>query len=118
MMSQGAGTLPMFPESCKLIESLYSPALGRISPPPSADAGTFYATDFLVAGDSSLAMCWMQGRRCLRKITIGPTLSDITNLETRMSEKFSYILPKHLRCRFSKKKTNNVVVFLEHTQKN
>ena len=34
MMSQGAGTLPMFTESCKLIEGLYSPALGRISPPP------------------------------------------------------------------------------------
>ena len=78
MMSQGAGTLPMFPESCKLIESLYSPALGRISPPPSAAAGSFQFTDFLVVGDSSLAMCWMQGRRCLRKTTIGPTLQDIT----------------------------------------
>ena len=78
MMSQGAGTLPMFPESCKLIESLYSPALGRISPPPSAAAGSFQSTDFLVVGDSSLAMCWMQGRRCLRKTTIGPTLQDIT----------------------------------------
>ena len=52
MMSQGAGTLTMFTESCKLIESLYSPALGRISPPPSADAGSFQSTDFLVVGDS------------------------------------------------------------------
>ena len=86
MMSQGAGTLPMFTESCRLIEGLYSPALGRISPPPSADAGTFYATNFLVAGDSSLAMCWMQGRRCLRKTTIGPTLSDITKSNPEVGE--------------------------------
>ena len=86
MMSQGAGTLPMFTESCKLIEGLYSPALGRISPPPSADAGSFYSTDFLVAGDSSLAICWMQGRRCLRKTTIGPTLSDITKSNPEVGE--------------------------------
>ena len=74
VMSQGAGTLPMFPEACKLVEGLYSPALGSISPHPSASAGGFQSTDFLVVGDSSLAMCWMQGRRCIRKTTIGPTL--------------------------------------------
>ena len=70
MMSQGAGTLPMFPESCKLIE-LVQPSSGTHLP-----ASFGCRRKFPVYG---LFGCWrFQGRRCLRKTTIGPTLQDIT----------------------------------------
>ena len=77
ILSEGTGTSLMFPVSSALLDGLYSPALGRISPPPTAEAGGYSSSNFLVAGDSSLALCWMQGKRCHKKTTILPMLSEV-----------------------------------------
>lgn len=57
--------------SSALLDGLYSPALGRTTAPPSAEAGGYSSSDFLIAGDSSLALCW------IKKTTILPMLSEV-----------------------------------------
>ncbi|CAE6914508.1 unnamed protein product [Symbiodinium sp. CCMP2592] len=86
ILSEGSGTFPLFPASSALLDGLYSPALGRISAPPTAEAGGFDGTDILVAGDSSLALCWMQGKRCVKKTTIFPMMQDIVRANPEFGE--------------------------------
>ncbi|CAE7553554.1 unnamed protein product, partial [Symbiodinium sp. CCMP2592] len=86
ILSEGSGTFPVFPASSALLDGLYSPALGRISAPPTAEAGGFDGTDILVAGDSSLALCWMQGKRCVKKTTIFPMMQDIVRANPEFGE--------------------------------
>ncbi|CAE7827213.1 unnamed protein product [Symbiodinium sp. CCMP2592] len=86
ILSEGSGTFPLFPASSALLDGLYSPALGRISAPPTAEVGGFDGTDILVAGDSSLALCWMQGKRCVKKTTIFPMMQDIVRANPEFGE--------------------------------
>ncbi|CAE7038804.1 unnamed protein product, partial [Symbiodinium sp. CCMP2592] len=86
ILSERSGTFPLFPASSALLDGLYSPALGRISAPPTAEAGGFDGTDILVAGDSSLALCWMQGKRCVKKTTIFPMMQDIVRANPEFGE--------------------------------
>ena len=75
MLKDGCGYITIYPETVKILENFFTPALVRLPPP------TGVRSQILVAGDSSLALCWFN--RKTKKATHKATFEEPLRLALR-----------------------------------
>ena len=67
ILKDGCGYITIYPETVKILENFFTPALVRLPPP------TDVRSHILIAGDSSLALCWFnrQTKKAKHKASVG-----------------------------------------------
>ena len=72
MLKDGCGYIPIYPNTVKILQNFFTPALVRLPPP------TDVRSHVLIAGDSSLALCWFN-RKTNAQGDVRGASSDVTS---------------------------------------